>query len=134
MAMQVPDDLRYTKDHEWVRIQGGEFTVGITHYAQEQLSEIVYVELPAPGTAMRQGEPFGTVEAVKAASDLFSPLSGEVVAANDALAGDPAAVNRSPYEEGWMVRGRLGNAAEVNQLLTAEQYRALLGELGGKGA
>jgi len=129
--MQVPDDLRYTKDHEWVRREGDEFVAGITDYAQQQLSDIVYVELPAPGTPLTSGEPFGSVEAVKAVADLFAPLSGKVTAVNDALTGDPAAVNRAPYAEGWMIRGRAGDWTELDRLLTPEKYRALLAEVGG---
>jgi glycine cleavage system H protein len=129
--MRIPEDLRYTKDHEWVRREGGEFVAGITDYAQQQLSDIVYVELPALDTAVKQAEPFGSVEAVKAVADLFAPLSGEVVAVNAALGDDPGAVNRAPYEEGWMIRVRASEASEFERLLTPAQYRALLAELGG---
>ena len=129
--MQVPDDLRYTKDHEWVRREGDEFAAGITDYAQQQLSDIVYVELPATGTMLTQGEPFGSVEAVKAVADLFAPLSGEVTGVNQALSGDPAAINRAPYAEGWMIRGRASDWSELERLLTPAKYRALLAGLGG---
>ena len=132
--MRIPEDLRYTRDHEWVRREGGEFVAGITDYAQQQLSDIVYVELPAQGTAVKQAEPFGSVEAVKAVADLFAPMSGEVTAVNDALAADPALVNRSPYGEGWMVRARISAPQEWDGLLTAEQYRRLLKDVGGHGA
>ena len=132
--MEVLDELRYTREHEWVRREGGEFVVGITDYAQEQLSDIVFVELPAVGTPLAAGAAFGSVEAVKAVSDLFAPMSGEVTAVNAALGDDPAQVNRSAFDEGWMVRGRIANASEWDGLLTAEQYRGLLKELGGAGA
>jgi glycine cleavage system H protein len=132
--MEFRDELRYTRDHEWVRRSGEEFLVGITDYAQSQLSDIVYVELPAAGDALRQGEPFGSVEAVKAVADLFAPLSGEVLEANAALGDDPALLNREPYDGGWIVRGRLSDPAEWEGLLTAEQYRRLVGELAGAGA
>jgi glycine cleavage system H protein len=132
--MEVRDDLRYTREHEWVRREGGEFVVGITDYAQEQLSDIVFVELPAVGTPLAAGAVFGSVEAVKAVADLFAPMGGEVTAVNEALGDDPARVNRSAYDEGWMVRARIANPSEWDGLLTAEQYRALLQELGGAGA
>jgi glycine cleavage system H protein len=132
--MEVRDDLRYTRDHEWIRREGGEFVVGITDYAQEQLSDIVFVELPATGAELRPGEAFGSVEAVKAVADLFAPMSGEVTAINEALTDDPARVNRSPYDEGWMVRARAAHPSEWDALLTADLYRGLLSELGGAGA
>ncbi|MFH1143906.1 MAG: glycine cleavage system protein GcvH [Candidatus Eisenbacteria bacterium] len=132
--MRVLDDLRYTKDHEWVRRAGEEFVAGITDYAQQQLSDIVYVELPAVGMRLTQAEPFGSVEAVKAVADLFAPASGEVVAVNESLMNDPAAVNRSPYEEGWMIRVKASDPKQFDGLLTAEKYRALLAELGGASA
>jgi glycine cleavage system H protein len=132
--MEVRDDLRYTAEHEWVRREGDEVVVGVTDYAQEQLSDIVYVELPAVGTPLAHAEPFGSVEAVKAVADLFAPMSGEVTAINEALAADPALVNRAPYGDGWMVRAHISAPQEWDALLTAEQYRRLVGELGGHGA
>jgi glycine cleavage system H protein len=132
--MEVRDELRYTREHEWVRREGGEVVVGVTDYAQEQLSDIVYVELPPVGTPLAPAQPFGSVEAVKAVADLFAPLAGEVIAVNEALAADPALVNRSPYDEGWMVRAKVTDASGWDALLTAEQYRRLLQELGGAGA
>jgi len=132
--MEVRDDLRYTRDHEWVRREGAEFVVGITDYAQEQLSDIVFVDLPGVGTPLAAGAAFGSVEAVKAVADLFAPLSGEVTAVNDALGSDPAVVNRSAYDQGWMVRARIADPSEWDGLLTAVQYRGLLQELGGAGA
>jgi glycine cleavage system H protein len=132
--MEVRDDLRYTREHEWVRREGGEMVVGVTDYAQEQLSDIVYVELPSVGTPLAAAQPFGSVEAVKAVADLYAPMAGEVTAVNDALAADPALVNRAPYGDGWMVRAHISAPQEWDALLTAEQYRRLVGELGGHGA
>jgi glycine cleavage system H protein len=122
----VPTDLRYTKDHEWVRVDGEEATVGITEYAAGQLGDIVFVELPDVGRALAQFAAFGVVESVKAVSDLFAPLSGEVVANNDALAGAPEHVNADPYGEGWMIRLKLTEPDEVGELLDAAAYDALI--------
>jgi glycine cleavage system H protein len=122
----VPEDLRYTKDHEWVRVDGEEAMVGITEYAAGQLGDIVFVELPEVGRKLAQFAAFGVVESVKAVSDLFAPLSGEVVGTNDALAGSPELVNRDPHGEGWMVRLRLSEPGEVDQLLDASAYDALV--------
>jgi glycine cleavage system H protein len=124
----VPTDLRYTKDHEWVRIDGDEATVGITEYAAGQLGDIVFVELPDTGKDLAQFATFGVVESVKAVSDLFAPVSGEVVATNDALAGKPELVNSEPYGEGWMIRLRLANPAETDGLLDAAAYDSLIAE------
>jgi glycine cleavage system H protein len=122
----VPTDLRYTKDHEWVRVDGEEATVGITEYAAGQLGDIVFVELPDVGRTLAQFAAFGVVESVKAVSDLFAPLSGEVVGSNDALAGSPEQVNGDPYGEGWMIRLRLSEPGEVDELLDADAYDALI--------
>jgi glycine cleavage system H protein len=124
----VQDDLLYTKEHEWVKVDGDNAIVGITDYAQKQLGDIVYVELPSPGTRVEFMKPFGTVEAVKAVSDLFSPLSGEVVEANEALAADPAVIKASPYGNGWMVKIKMGDKQELTKLMKADQYRQLVGE------
>ena len=124
----VPGDLRYTKDHEWVRVDGDEAVVGITQFAADQLGDIVFVELPAAGKALEAHATFGGVESVKAVSDLFAPLTGEVVATNDALAGAPELVNSDPYGEGWMVRIRLADAAAVEALLDAAAYEQLVAE------
>ncbi len=123
--MSVPTDLRYTKDHEWVRVAGEEATIGITAYAADQLGDIVFVELPDVGRSLEQAAVFGVVESVKAVSDLFAPLGGEVLAANPALAGSPELVNSSPYDDGWMIRVRLADAAEVAELLEPDAYDAL---------
>jgi glycine cleavage system H protein len=122
----VPTDLRYTKDHEWVRQEGGEATVGITEYAAGQLGDIVFVELPELGRTLAQSATFGVVESVKAVSDLFAPLSGEVVAGNSALASSPELVNSDPYGEGWMIRVKLTEPAEVDDLLDAAAYDTLI--------
>ncbi|MEK6720299.1 MAG: glycine cleavage system protein GcvH [Chloroflexota bacterium] len=123
-----PTDLRYTKDHEWVRVEGDSATIGITQFATEQLGDIVYVELPAVGSSLQQGAVFGVVESVKAVSDLFAPLSGEVVASNDALSGQPELVNQDPFGTGWMIRVRLADAGEPDALLDAAAYDALSAE------
>jgi len=124
--MAVPADLRYTKDHEWVRLDGDEATVGITAYAAEQLGDIVFVELPEGGRSLSQFAAFGVVESVKAVSDLFAPLSGEVTTTNDALGGSPELVNSDPYGDGWMIRVRLSQPGEVDELLDAPAYDALI--------
>jgi glycine cleavage system H protein len=122
----VPTDLRYTKDHEWVRVDGDEATVGITAYAADQLGDIVFVELPDVGRSLDQFATFGVVESVKAVSDLFAPVGGEVVDANASLSGQPELVNSQPYEGGWMVRLRLVDAAQLDELLDATAYDALI--------
>ena len=124
--MSVPKDLRYTKDHEWVRIEGDEATVGITAYAAEQLGDIVFVELPDVGRTLAQAAAFGVVESVKAVSDLFAPVSGEVVATNGELTGSPELVNGYPYGGGWMVRVRVADPDQTTELLDADAYDALI--------
>jgi glycine cleavage system H protein len=121
-----PDDLRYTKDHEWVRLKGDRGTVGITHYAQKQLGDVVYLELPEAGRALKVQETFGTVESVKAVSELFSPVAGEVVEVNAALAQAPEKINSDPYGEAWMITIRLADPAAVKALLDAAAYKALV--------
>lgn len=121
----VPGDLRYTKEHEWVRVEGDEATVGITQYAADQLGDIVFVELPAAGRSLEQFATFGVVESVKAVSDLFAPITGEVVAANDALGASPELVNGDPYGGGWMIRVRVGDPAQLDGLLDAAAYEQL---------
>jgi glycine cleavage system H protein len=123
----VPEDLRYSKEHEWARVEGEEAVIGITDHAQSELGDVVFVELPAVGTTINQFETFGVVESVKAASDLYSPLGGEVVAVNDTLTDQPELVNSSPYDQGWMIRVRLRDKAELDQLLDAAGYRSLIG-------
>jgi glycine cleavage system H protein len=119
-----PADLKYTNDHEWVKIDGGEAAVGITDFAQRQLGDVVFVELPEVGRVLKQGESFGTIESVKAVSELFSPLSGEVVAVNADLAGHPEYVNGQPHET-WMIRLKVSNAGEADALLDAAKYESL---------
>jgi glycine cleavage system H protein len=122
----VPTDLRYTKDHEWVRVDGDEATIGITAYAADQLGDIVFVELPDPGRTLDQFAAFGVVESVKAVSDLFAPVSGEVTEANPDLGRNPELVNSDPYGAGWMLKVAIGDAAQVDGLLDAEAYDALI--------
>ncbi|WP_425153530.1 glycine cleavage system protein GcvH [Candidatus Palauibacter sp.] len=124
----IPEDLRYTPEHEYVRESDveGEVFIGITDFAQGELGDVVYVELPAPGEEFGRMEAFGTVEAVKTVSELFCPAAGEIVAVNDALETDPALVNSDPYGEGWMIRLATESPSELDDLLTAEQYAALL--------
>ena len=124
--MSAPTDLRYTRDHEWVRIDGDEATVGITQYAADQLGDIVFVELPDVGRALDAAKAFGVVESVKAVSDLFAPLAGEVSATNDALGAGPELVNSDPYGEGWMIKLRIGSDADLDDLLDADAYDALV--------
>ena len=124
----VPTDLRYTKDHEWVRVAGDEATIGVTAYAADQLGDIVFVELPAVGRRLDQFATFGVVESVKAVSDLFAPVGGEVVAVNQALTGRPELVNGDPYGEGWMVRIRIADPAELAGLMDGAAYDALTAE------
>ena len=126
--MNFPETLKYTKDHEWILIEGGTGTVGITDYAQGELGDVVFVELPAVGKSVKQHESFGTIEAVKAVSDLFAPMSGAVTDVNAAVAATPDAVNKDPYGKGWMVKLKLANPAEAASLLDAKAYRALIGK------
>ena len=121
----VPAELRYTKDHEWIRIEGDEAVVGITQYAADQLGDIVFVELPEAGRSLEQHATFGVVESVKAVSDLYAPLSGEVVEVNPDLSGNPELVNSDPYGAGWMLRVKLADPAEVEGLLDAAAYDEL---------
>ena len=124
----VPGDLRYTSDHEWVRVEGDVVVVGITQFAADQLGDIVFVELPAVGRALKAHATFGVVESVKAVSDLFAPIGGEVLAANDALAAGPELVNSDPYGTGWMLRLRPTDAAEIDALLDAAAYEQVVAE------
>jgi glycine cleavage system H protein len=119
-----PTTLKYTNDHEWVKVEGGEGTVGITHFAQQQLGDVVYVELPEVGAALTKGQAFGTIESVKAVSELFAPLSGTVTEVNTSLKDRPDAVNSAPHDT-WMIKLRLSDAAEAGALLDAAAYEAL---------
>ena len=118
----IPEDLHYSKDHEWVRVEGDVAVVGITDYAQNSLGDVVYVELPKVGEQFAANEPFGSVESVKAVSEVFSPVTGEVAGANDSLNDEPEKVNQDPYGEGWMIRMKMSNPGEVDSLLTAAEY------------
>ena len=121
-----PADLKYTKDHEWVRSADGEATIGITDYAQAQLGDVVFVELPVVGRTIKQGEVFGTIESVKAVSELYAPVSGEVVAVNDALSTAPESVNKDPHGA-WIIKVKPSNAGELGSLLDATAYGAIVG-------
>ena len=125
--MNIPADLRYTKDHEWVRIEGNTATIGITDFAQGELGDIVFVDIGTEGQDVAREAVFGTVEAVKTVSDLFMPVSGKVAELNPGLADDPAAVNTDPYGKGWMVKVEMSAPGEAADLLTADQYKALVG-------
>ncbi len=127
---KLPEDLRYTRDHEWARQEGGRVRVGITDYAQEQLGDVVFVELPKVGARVAQRQPFGVVESVKAVSDLYAPVSGDVVEVNGELPNAPELVNQDPYGRGWMIVVTPANPSEWDQLLTAAQYAEFLAEAG----
>lgn len=124
--MEFPAGLRYTKEHEWIRVEGNQAYVGITDYAQQELGDVVYVELPDAGGTVQYMQPFGVVESVKAVSDLFSPVSGSVQQVNEELFSHPELVNSDPYGQGWMILVEVGEAAELDALMTAEQYEAYL--------
>jgi glycine cleavage system H protein len=129
----VPQDLRYSKEHEWVRLEGDTATIGITSFAQEQLGDVVFVELPEKGSTVRQFSSLGVVESVKAASDIYSPVSGEVVERNVKVIEKPELVNQKPYEDGWMLKVKLADKGELQKLLSADDYRAHIGETAGSG-
>ncbi len=125
--MNIPANLKYTKDHEWVLIEGDIATVGITDFAQKELGDIVYVEVETLDQTLDKDEVFGTVEAVKTVSDLFLPLAGEIVEFNDSLESEPEKVNTDPYGEGWMVKVKIENDSEIEELLSSDDYKALIG-------
>jgi len=125
--MNVPADLKYTKDHEWVKIEGNTATIGVTDFAQSELGDIVYIEIETEGETLDQEEVFGSIEAVKTVSDLFMPIGGEVVSFNEDLESNPEAVNTDPYGEGWMIKVEVSDTAELEGLLTADQYKELIG-------
>ncbi len=125
--MNIPAELKYTKEHEWIRIDDDVATIGITDFAQGELGDVVFVELPNVGSAVRQMGNFGTIEAVKAVSDLYSPVSGQVVEINKALESDPMVINRDPYGEGWMIRVKVDSRDQLEQLLSADSYKVILG-------
>ena len=118
----VPDNLHYSKDHEWVRVENNVAVIGITDHAQEQLGDVVYVELPKPGESFSANESFGSVESVKAVSEIFTPISGEIAEVNGSLMDEPEKVNKDPYGDGWMIKVKMSAAGEVDSLLTAAEY------------
>ena len=124
--MNVPENLLYTKDHEWLRIEGEFGYVGITDFAQSELGDIVFIEIETQGETLSKEEVFGTIEAVKTVSDMFMPVSGEIIEVNAALGDTPEVVNKDPYGKGWMIKIKLGNQSEVKSLLDAAKYKALL--------
>tara|TARA_B100001109_G_scaffold235765_1_gene215720 strand:+ start:108 stop:485 length:378 start_codon:yes stop_codon:yes gene_type:complete len=124
--MNIPGELKYTKDHEWVRIEGDEAVIGITDFAQSELGDIVFIEVETEGESIESEEIFGSVEAVKTVSDLFMPLTGEVLSFNSELEDAPEVVNSDPYGEGWMIRVKISDKSEVDSLLSAEQYKDLI--------
>jgi glycine cleavage system H protein len=126
--MNLPENLKYTKEHEWIRVENGEGYVGITDFAQKELGDIVYIEIETVGEDLKKEDPFGTVEAVKTVSDLFMPVSATVLEANEALEDSPELVNEDPYGEGWMIKVKLSNPSELNELLSPEEYAALISE------
>ena len=125
--MNIPANLKYSNDHEWVRVEGNEAFVGITDFAQGQLGDIVFVDVPTVGESLGQNEVFGSIEAVKTVSDAFLPVSGEILEFNEALENDPALVNKDPHGEGWIIKVNMANPAEVDTLLSADDYAKLVG-------
>ena len=124
----TPTELKYSTSHEWVKVDGDVAVIGITDHAQEELGDVVYIELPEVGRILAYDDVFGTVESVKAVSELYAPVTGEVIAVNDSLTGNEATINTSPYEEGWMIKVQLKDPAELVALLTADGYKAEIGE------
>lgn len=126
--MNVPANLKYSNDHEWCRVEGDTAYIGITDFAQSQLGDIVFVDVPTVGETLTAGDLFGSIEAVKTVSDVFVPISGEILEFNEAVDADPATVNKDAYGEGWIIKVRLSNPAEYDALLTADQYKELIGQ------
>lgn len=125
--MNFPDNLKYTKDHEWIKVEGDKATIGITDFAQKELGDIVYVDVNTVGETVSREEVFGTVEAVKTVSDLFMPITGKVLEVNKGIDANPEHVNKDPYGEGWMIKCTIDNASEVNDLLSVDEYKKLIG-------
>lgn len=121
--MNTPSDLKYTEEHEWLRVEGDAAEIGITDYAQGELGDIVFVELPAVGDKVERGDSFGTIEAVKAVSDLYAPVTGKVTEINASLEDDPTVINRDPYGDGWMIKVELSDSSEIEKLLSADAYK-----------
>ncbi|MEM5417011.1 glycine cleavage system protein GcvH [Staphylococcus gallinarum] len=126
--MAVPNELKYSKEHEWVKVEGNTATIGITEYAQNELGDIVFVELPEVDDEINEGDTFGSVESVKTVSELYAPLSGKVFSSNDELEDSPEFVNESPYEKAWMIKIELSDESQLEDLLSAEQYSEMIGE------
>ena len=125
--MKILENLKYTKDHEWIKVEGNEALVGVSDFAQHELGDIVFIDVPSVGETLEKEESFGSIEAVKTVSDMFMPVGGEVLAFNEALESDPAIINSDPYGEGWIIRIKMTNPAELNELLDAASYKAQLG-------
>jgi glycine cleavage system H protein len=126
--MNFPEELKYTKEHEWVRVEGNVATVGVTDFAQSELGDIVFVEIETEGENLSQNDVFGTVEAVKTVSDLYMPISGEILEVNEGLQSEPESVNSDPYSSGWMVKVKITDASELEHLMSAEDYKSLIGQ------
>ncbi|MDU0445609.1 glycine cleavage system protein GcvH [Staphylococcus haemolyticus] len=126
--MAVPSELKYSKEHEWVKVEGNTVTIGITEYAQGELGDIVFVELPEVDDEINEGDTFGSVESVKTVSELYAPVSGKVVESNEELEDTPEFVNESPYEKAWMVKVELSDESQLDELLSADQYKEMIGE------
>ncbi len=124
--MNVPANLKYTKDHEWIKVEGSNAVVGVTDFAQGQLGDVVFIEIETQGETLEKEEVFGTIEAVKTVSDMFMPIAGEILEVNPKLAESPDVVNKDPYGDGWMVKIKMTNSAQLNELLTPEQYKELI--------
>lgn len=126
--MEFPGDLKYSKEHEWVRVEGDVAVIGITEFAQDELGDIVYVEQPKVGDPVRQNEQFGVVESVKTVSDLYSPVSGEVVEVNDEVSSSPELINKDPHGAGWIIKVKVSDSAELDNLLSADDYKSMVGQ------
>jgi glycine cleavage system H protein len=124
--MSVPDNLKYTTEHEWVRVEGDEIVIGVSEFAQGELGDVVFIEIETEGETLSKGETFGTIEAVKTVSDLYMPVDGEVVKVNPALEDSPELVNSEPYEGGWMIRVKMADSSQLDELMDAEAYQALI--------
>jgi glycine cleavage system H protein len=126
--MNIPENLKYTKEHEWIKAEGNIGTVGLTDYAQRELGDIIYVDVTSVGNDVTMGDTFGTVEAVKTVSDMYAPVSGKITEFNSAVNDNPASVNQDPYGEGWLIKMEISDASELDSLLSADEYRKLIGE------
>ena len=124
--MEFPEELKYTEEHEWILVEDDVVTIGITDFAQDQLGDVVFVELPEAGEQLQIGKPFGVVESVKAVSDVYSPVTGEIVDVNDDLADTPEMINQAPYEDGWMLKIKMSNAAELDDLMDMDSYQEFI--------